>query len=188
MPDHHSMKRRAFLKLGMGSVAAIAGIAPAAVFAKSSHEEFRNLSFYNTHTGETLSTTYWEQGVYHKSAINEFNQLLRDHRTGESHPIDIKLFDLLHAIRAQTGRKDAFNVISGYRSAKTNAMLNGKSAASGVAKKSLHMQGKAIDINLPGFKLADLRTIAMHQQRGGVGFYPKSNFIHVDTGSVRHWQ
>jgi uncharacterized protein YcbK (DUF882 family) len=186
MPIHKPMPRRAFLKLG--SLAAMTTLAPASVFAKSRQEEFRTLSFYNLHTGETLSTTYWEQGVYHAGAINEFNQLLRDHRTGETHPIDITLFDLLHSIRSQTGRKDPFNVISGYRSPKTNTMLKGQSAASGVAKKSLHMVGKAIDINLPGFKLADLRHVAIQQQRGGVGYYPNSNFVHVDTGAVRQWQ
>jgi uncharacterized protein YcbK (DUF882 family) len=180
------MNRRNFLKLGgMGAAAAFA---PTGVLAKPHKEEFRTLSFYNLHTGEALRTTYWEQGIYHPGAIEEINQLLRDHRTGETIEMDLELFDLLHAIRAQTGSKKAFNVISGYRSPKTNAMLKGRSANSGVATKSLHMVGKAIDINLPGFELAHLRKVAMMQKRGGVGYYPASNFVHVDTGRVRHWQ
>ncbi|WP_373019495.1 DUF882 domain-containing protein [Thiomicrorhabdus sp.] len=187
MSIHNQMNRRSFLKLGgMGTAAALA---PTSLFAsmqkQQSKEEFRTLSFYNLHTGESLKTTYWEQGIYHPEALEEISHVLRDFRTNETHDMDIALFDLLHDIRNQTGSKKSFNVISGYRSPKTNAMLH--TTTQGVATKSLHMVGKAIDINLPGFKLADLRKVAMHQRQGGVGFYPKSNFVHVDTGRVRYW-
>ncbi|MDG6774749.1 DUF882 domain-containing protein [Thiomicrorhabdus sp. ZW0627] len=188
MSKHDNMNRRTFLKLG-GMGAAAAALAPTSVFANMQRqhkdEEFRTLSFYNLHTGESLKTTYWEQGIYHPEALEEIEHVLRDFRTDETHKMDIALFDLLHDIHNRAGKNKAFNVISGYRSPKTNAMLH--NTTQGVATKSLHMVGKAIDINLPGLKLTDLRKIAMHEKQGGVGFYPKSNFVHVDTGRVRHW-
>ncbi|MEA3406361.1 MAG: DUF882 domain-containing protein [Pseudomonadota bacterium] len=187
MTIEQEMNRRHFLKLG--GIGMAATIAPTAVLANtpklSKQDEFRSLSFYHLHTGEKLNTTYWEQGVYHPEALEEINHVLRDFRTGEQHPIDIELFDLLNKIRNQADSKAAFNVISGYRSPKTNAMLN--STTSGVAKKSLHMLGKAIDVNLPGLELKQLRQIALQEKQGGVGYYPKSNFVHLDTGRVRYW-
>lgn len=189
MPEksQQKMNRRTLLKLGsLGTATALAPTAALAKWQKNTAQTSpRALSFYNLHTGESLHTTYWEEGVYHAEALKEINHLLRDHRTGGVIDMDVELLDLLHDIRNRTGTQQAFNVISGYRSPKTNAMLNQQT--SGVAKKSLHMVGKAIDINLPGFQLADLRKVALQQKRGGVGFYPKSNFIHVDTGRVRYW-
>lgn len=187
MPIHNEMNRRNFLKLGgMGAAMALAPTSLlASVQKQNKNEAFRSLAFYNLHTGESLRTTYWEQGVYHPEALEEIQHVLRDFRTGETHDMDIALFDLLHNIQSKTGGNKAFNVISGYRSPKTNAMLN--NTTQGVAKKSLHTVGKAIDINLPGLDLKHLRKIAMHEKQGGVGFYPKSNFVHVDTGRVRYW-
>ena len=132
-----------------------------------------------------MRTTYWEEGVYIPEAMEEINHVLRDYRTGEAAAMDRELMDLLYAIRTKSGNTKPFRIISGYRSPKTNAMLNKKT--SGVAKKSLHMEGKATDINLPGTDLAQLRKIAMHIKGGGVGFYPKSGFVHVDVGRVRYW-
>lgn len=187
MPILKEMGRRNFLKLG--SMGLVAACTPTTLLAnvKKVHknDEFRSLSFYNLHTGESLHTTYWEQGAYHPQALEEIQHVLRDFRTGDTHDMDIALFDLLHEIRSKSGSQKAFNVISGYRSPKTNAMLNG--TTNGVAKKSLHMLGKAIDINLPGLELKHLRKIAINEKQGGVGFYPKSNFVHVDTGRVRNW-
>lgn len=182
MTKLNAMDRRAFLKLGgMGAVAALA---PVSLFANA-NEDFRSLSFYNLHTGESLRTTYWEEGQYLPGALEEINRLLRDHRTGEATQMNVALLDLLHTIRTAADSRKPFNIISGYRSPKTNAMLHNNT--SGVAKKSLHMEGKAIDINLPGLELSQLKKIAMQAKRGGVGYYPSSNFVHVDVGRVRHW-
>lgn len=179
-----TMNRRNFLKLGAAGTMA-AAMSPTSALANSIEERHRSISLYNLHTGESIRTTYWEDGIYHAEALQELNHLLRDHRTNEAHAIDSELFDLLHQIHQHSGKKQAFHVISGYRSPKTNAMLN--RTTNGVAKKSLHMEGKAIDIRLPGLELQNLRKIAMKEQVGGVGFYPKSNFVHVDTGRVRYW-
>jgi len=173
--------RRRFLGFCAAGVAAAA--APNTVWARS--EASRSLAFYNTHTGERLKTTYWEQGQYHPEALAEINHLLRDHRTGDHSTMDRELIDLLHRLQAKVGSQREFQIISGYRSPKTNNMLRGKSG--GVAKKSLHMQGKAIDIRLPGTELTDLRKAAIALRGGGVGYYSKSNFIHVDVGRVRRW-
>jgi uncharacterized protein YcbK (DUF882 family) len=120
-----------------------------------------------------------------KESLREINHLLRDHRTGDTVQMDRELLDLLYSLQHKVESKKEFQVISGYRSPKTNAMLRSKS--SGVAKKSLHMQGKAIDIRLPGTSLKNLRKAAVALKSGGVGYYPNSNFVHVDTGRVRYW-
>lgn len=177
------MNRRNFLKFaGMASAVTLF---PEWALANAKAPLEKTLSFYNTHTGETLKTTFWADGLYIPGAITEINHILRDHRSGQSAQMDLELFDLLYAIRSGMGSNEAFHVISGYRSPQTNAKL--ASHSSGVAKKSLHMQGKAIDINLPGRNLSDLRKIAMAMKQGGVGYYPESNFVHVDVGRVRSW-
>lgn len=146
----------------------------------------RELSLLNLHTGESLKSTYWAEGQYQPDELTAISRILRDHRTGDTHPVDQALLDLLTVLHHKVdGKQKPFQVISGYRSPKTNALLNKKS--NGVAKKSLHMQGKAIDIRLPGCQLSDLRKAAISCQTGGVGYYPKSDFIHIDTGRVRRW-
>lgn len=145
----------------------------------------RELKFDNLHTGEKLSTTYWAEGRYVSASLADINHLLRDFRTGEVHPIDPQLLDLLHLLRQQTGNANPFQIISGYRSPKTNAKL--RSASNGVAKKSLHMQGRALDIRLPGTPLKELHRLACDARVGGVGLYTGSNFVHIDTGRVRYW-
>eukprot|EP01155_Anaeramoeba_flamelloides_P049246 Anaeramoba_flamelloidesc41464_g1_i10.p2 GENE.c41464_g1_i10~~c41464_g1_i10.p2 ORF type:complete len:197 (+),score=11.64 c41464_g1_i10:122-712(+) len=145
----------------------------------------RELKFDNLHTGEKLSTTYWAEGQYVSASLADINHLLRDFRTGEVHPIDPKLLDLLHRLQQHTGNANPFQIISGYRSPKTNAQL--RSASGGVAKKSLHMQGRALDIRLPGTPLKELHRLACEAKVGGVGLYTGSNFVHVDTGRVRYW-
>lgn len=144
------------------------------------------LRFNNLHTGEVLDVTYREGGAYLPDALSEINTILRDHRTGDVHPMDPELMDLLtdlaRAVDKPVGR---FNIISGYRSPKTNAKLAAKS--NGVAKKSYHMRGMAIDVSMDGVPLTDLHRAALALKRGGVGDYPKSGFIHVDTGRVRSW-
>ncbi len=168
--------------LGWLGAGALLAHAPAAWAAGAP----RWLAFYNTHTGESLTRTYWDDGVYRDDALAEIDFLLRDHRSGDVAPIDLGLLNLLFALRSVMESDAAYEVISGYRSPKTNAALREKS--SGVAKKSLHMLGKAIDLRLPGSQLPDLRAAAISLESGGVGYYPKSDFIHVDIGRVRQWQ
>lgn len=174
--------RRHFLQLGFGAAVALAMPSAFATVMKSPE---RKLSLLNLHTGENVNATYWAEGQYQTSELRAINHVLRDHRTGDVIDMDSDLIDLLNILHHNMDGKQAFHVISGYRSAKTNAMLNKKS--SGVAKKSLHMQGRAIDIRLPGRQLASLRKAALQLHAGGVGYYPKSDFIHIDTGRVRHW-
>jgi len=145
----------------------------------------RNLSFVHLHTNERLSVTYWSDGRHQAAALTEINHILRDWRTGEVGIMDPDLLDLLFALKQKLGTAEPFQVISGYRSAKTNALLAGRSA--GVARQSLHMDGKAIDIALSGQPLARLRRAALDLRRGGVGYYPDSGFVHVDSGRIRHW-
>lgn len=145
----------------------------------------RSLSFYHTHTGKELQLTYAIGKTYNPLALSRINRYLGDFRTGEVHAIDTGLLDMLWAIQCRCGKPGVFSVISGYRSPQTNTSLRGKST--GVAKKSLHMEGKAIDLRLPGVALVDLRDAALSLQAGGVGFYPNDNFVHVDTGAVRSW-
>lgn len=147
----------------------------------------QRLSFVHTHTNETLSTVYRVGGHYVPKSLGQIRSLLRDFRTGDAHDIDPLLLDWLHELAVVTGTNEPFFIISGYRSPRTNSMLRKRSAHSGVAEKSMHLQGKAIDIRLPDVKLADLRDAALSMKLGGVGYYPGSNFVHVDTGRVRHW-
>ena len=145
----------------------------------------RTLSFINLHTDESLSSCYWANGEYDLTSLSNINNILRDHRADEVFEIDSSLIDLLHVLHDITDSNAPYHIISGYRSPKTNESLRNKS--NGVAKKSLHMQGKAIDIRLPDVELAVLRDAAISLEAGGVGFYPKSNFIHLDVGKPRSW-
>lgn len=145
----------------------------------------RRLAFHHTHTGEALDVEYSEAGRYIPDALLTINHLLRDFRSGQVHPIDPALLDVLHALRQQVGGRAPFEIISAFRSPETNAML--ASNGSGVATKSLHLSGRAIDIRLPGIATAELRDAGMRLRAGGVGYYRESDFIHVDTGRVRYW-
>jgi len=176
------LSRRCFLHK---TALAATGLLVTPAFAATAPRGSRVLSMHNLHTGEKLTRTYWAEGEYLSEPLAEIDQLLRDHRSDQAHPMDPQLLDLLHELHLSVGGKRPFEIISGYRSPKTNAKLRGKSK--GVAKKSLHMQGKAIDVRLPGQDLARLRTAALSLKAGGVGYYPKSNFLHVDTGRVRFW-
>lgn len=145
----------------------------------------RDLAFVSLHTAERARITYWRNGAFVPEALVEANRFLRDWRTGDIAPIDPALFDLLYALKLRLRVDEPFQVISGYRSSATNAALRERSA--GVAGNSLHMAGRAIDIDLPGRPLASLRDAARAIAGGGVGYYPASRFVHVDTGRVRHW-
>ena len=148
----------------------------------------RTLSFFHTHTGERLATSYCAGGEYITSALTDVNTLLRDFRANKVKPIDPTLLDLLFELNGTLGTAQPFHVISGYRTPETNAMLQEKGGShSGVASHSLHMDGKAIDIRVPGVNLEHLRDAAKSLKIGGVGFYPDLNFVHVDVGRVRYW-
>jgi uncharacterized protein YcbK (DUF882 family) len=177
--------RRNFIKLS--GLALLPLFSPALLKSEvlASHRSPKRLSFLNTHTDEKLSTVYWESGEYLPSAIEDINYILRDHRTDEVLPIDPDLLDLLHALRVRLRTRQPFYVISGYRSRQTNALLSSQS--DGVARNSLHVLGKAIDIRVPGRRLPELRKAALSLKRGGVGYYPRYDFIHVDVGRVRSW-
>lgn len=179
------LSRRGFLTC-VASGVAMSLVAPGALAAvKPASVRDRKLSFYNTHTGEKLSTTFWADGDYVDDAVEDISWILRDHRTETVSSIDRKLIDLLYQLQTKVDHQGEFHVISGYRSPTTNEMLSQKS--SGVAKHSYHTLGQAIDIRLPGFKTAKLHKAAKSLQAGGVGYYAKSDFVHLDTGRVRYW-
>ena len=145
----------------------------------------RALSFYNVHTGETLKTVYFDRGEYVPGALLEVNYFFRDFRANQIKAIDPRLLDLLHRIHLALDTAQPFNLISGYRSPATNAWLAGQSE--GVARHSLHMYGMASDINVQGRSLPLVQIVALAMRGGGVGYYPRSDFVHVDIGRVRRW-
>jgi uncharacterized protein YcbK (DUF882 family) len=147
----------------------------------------RELSFYHTHTGKRLNVVYWQDGTYVDSALAEINAFLSDFRTGDLVEMDPALLDVIYDVRESLGSKGTYQIISAYRSPETNEMLRNRSASSGVARKSQHVLGRAIDVRLEGVKTAELRDAAIRLQRGGVGYYESSDFVHMDTGRVRRW-
>jgi uncharacterized protein YcbK (DUF882 family) len=174
--------RRLFLR-GMAGAVAAAALAPSRLLAGPKEE--RVLSFVHTHTHEHLTVPYFADGEYLREGLSTLTSFLRDFRTGDEHPLDPALYDILNDLRLATGTKSPFQVISAYRSARTNAMLreNGR----GVAKGSMHVQGRAIDVRLADVGSGVLRDAALELQRGGVGYYRGPDFVHVDTGRVRRW-
>ncbi|MBT8102954.1 MAG: DUF882 domain-containing protein [Gammaproteobacteria bacterium] len=147
----------------------------------------RQLSFYHTHTGKRLDIVYSRNGAYVPSALEEINHFLFDFRTGDAAEMDPELLDLIFDVRAALGSDGTYQVVSAYRSPKTNEMLRGRSAKTGVAKNSQHLLGKAIDVRLEGVRTTRLRDTALAMKRGGVGFYEASDFVHMDTGRPRSW-
>jgi uncharacterized protein YcbK (DUF882 family) len=178
-----ALSRRGFLK--MSAAAMLAAAVPGQALAAMSNEPERKLSFYHLHTGEKLSAVYWADGAYQQDSLADIYHVLRDFRSGDVSPIDIGLLDLLHSLSMRLDTTAEFQVVSGYRSPTTNAMLAKNS--SGVARHSLHMDGLAIDIRLPGRDLAKVHRAALALKGGGVGYYPVSDFVHMDVGRVRQW-
>jgi len=184
-----AVSRRSLLRTGgaailTGSIAKSAIAAPAIVGLRDTGA--RTLSFNCYNTGEVLKrTTYWADGKYIPDALTDINYALRDDRSGEVHRIEPKVLDLLHQIGQKLETNCHFEVYSGYRSPKTNAML--RRANSEVAAHSLHMEGEAVDITLPGRSLEQLYRASLAMQAGGVGYYPDADFLHVDVGRVRRW-
>ncbi|WP_456381515.1 DUF882 domain-containing protein [Hydrogenimonas sp.] len=179
------MTRRDFIRKSTATLALCTF--PKLVLADGGEEKERSITLYNIHTGEREKATFWADGLYIEEELHRLDRLLRDYRSGEIHTMDRTLFDLLYRLQTISFRNDkTFHIVSGYRSPTTNEMLRRHST--GVAKHSLHMEGRAIDIYLPGVELAHLRRAALRMHRGGVGYYPKSGFVHIDTGRVRHWR
>jgi uncharacterized protein YcbK (DUF882 family) len=172
--------RRAFLQ-----TATLASLSLKGVGARAETQQARSLSFVHTHTGERVSETYFDRNGYGIEPLGRINQLLRDFRTDEVHAIDVRVLDILHDLQALTGHEAPYEIISGYRSPQTNAALRRNST--GVAEHSFHMQGRAIDVRLSGYSTRELHEVARAMGRGGVGFYPGSNFVHLDSGPVRFW-
>lgn len=185
------LSRRRFLTLGAGAaLALVAGpvlstplLTPSARVTPDRGE--RRLAFVNLHTGETLKATYWQDGDYVTEELAAINHLLRDYRVNEVGMMAPQLLDKLHLLQQRLGSKQPYQVISGFRSAKTNAMLH--RTTPGVATKSRHMLGQAIDVRLPGTGLKHLMQAAHGLRAGGVGYYPKSSFVHLDIGPFRTW-
>jgi uncharacterized protein YcbK (DUF882 family) len=179
-----AMQRRRFLQVGLTATAGCLlsntqALALCKVPAKT-------LQVYNMHTGEKIKATFWEHGQYVPQALAEINKILRDHRNGQIHAIDPKLLHTLYDTKVLLeATEKPVQVISGYRSPASNALLAAHS--SGVAKHSLHMQGMATDVRMEGVDVAHIRKAGLALQRGGVGYYPVSNFVHLDTGAVRTW-
>lgn len=183
--------RRRFLMLGAATAAASLLPAPADAYAPSlagdgGRPPRRWLELFNTHTSESLQVAYRDASGFVGASMDKLRWLLRDHRANEAGAIDSALFDQLADFAAQLGVEPRFQVISGYRSSRTNEMLR-RAGGGGVARKSLHMQGRAIDVRLRGVSCADLRDVAIAARRGGVGYYRRSDFVHLDTGGVRAW-
>lgn len=180
------VSRRDFFRLGSIATAAIAVPQLLLAGARTGQPAEKHLAFYNLHTGEHLKTVYWAKGQYVPQALKEINWILRDWRQDAVKPIDLRLLDLLYALDRRLKTRQPFHVICGYRTPTTNEFLREHSA--GVAKHSMHIQAKAIDIRIPGCRLVSLRRAALDLHDGGVGIYPISDFVHVDVGRVRQWR
>lgn len=181
MREMEFSQRRRFLGLAAG--AAVFAAAPALAVPRL--PAGRVLSFQHMHTGEKLEIVYRNADGYEADALVRINWLLRDFHTGATHPIDPRLLDLLALLRSRLETSAPFQVVSGYRSPKTNARLARE--GEGVARNSLHMQGMAVDLRVPERRLAAVRRIALGLHGGGVGYYPDMDFVHIDSGRVRHW-
>jgi uncharacterized protein YcbK (DUF882 family) len=186
MTQFHQPGRRGFLRRSAQLLVAGSAAPLAAAPALAALPEARSLALVHTHTGERLSVVYAMGEQFVPQALGHLNHFLRDHYSGEVGLIDPQLFDLLHGLWQELGAGQPFEVISGYRTAATNSLLR-NTRGGGVAKHSLHMEGKAIDVRLPGVPLVDLRDAALSLRTGGVGFYPREQFVHVDIGRVRSW-
>lgn len=181
------ISRRDVMKAGLWAAAGtflLPSVAEAAAVKMPSSGSY-DIAFVNTHTGEKFSGTYRVGAKYLPDAFEEINYVLRDFRTNEVFPIDPRVIDIIYMVHRKTGRNQPLEILSGYRSPKTNAML--RDASTGVARNSMHLSGQAIDFRMAGVSTRGLRDIATGFKAGGVGYYPRSDFVHVDTGKFRTW-
>lgn len=174
--------RRRVLK--MATLLAAASCSAPALAAMDT--ERRSLAFVHLHTGESLDTVYWRKGKYRRESLDAISQILRDHRADAARPMDLDLLDLLHQIKRELRVDEPFQVISGYRTPATNGWL--RQRRNGVASRSFHMFGKAVDLRLANRSLRELHQTALKLQAGGVGYYPARGFVHLDVGPVRQWR
>ena len=186
--------RRQFLRQGVGlgvglTVATAVSTASAGAFIQAELESGssdRQLRIFNAHTGEKIELVYFSRGSYIDESLAKINHLMRDHRANEEIAMDLALIDQLAEIQQQVPSSEYVHVLSGYRTPATNAALRKRS--SNVAKFSLHMEGRAADIHVPGLTTRELQSIAQGLKAGGVGYYGRSGFVHIDTGKIRHWE
>lgn len=184
-------ERRAFLRQTVkattlaGACAVSSNVAFASALTAPIHGPDRRLRLVNAHTWEKLDLVYWSQGEYIKENLREISHLMRDHRANESIEIDTRLIDNLHSLYKLLDTNERIHVLSGYRTKATNAKLRKRS--NGVAKYSLHMEGRAVDLSVPGRHAKDIREAALSLKAGGVGYYASSGFVHIDTGNIRSW-
>lgn len=178
-----SITRRRFVGAAMASLAGLGAPAFASAAVESGE---RRLALAHLHTGESIDLVYAIDGEYLPDSLAALDRLLRDHRSGEVGSMEPALFDQLHRLQQLVGSSQPFQVVSAFRGAATNARLRAERGAA-VAKRSLHLEGRAIDVRLSGVPLARLRDAAAALRAGGVGFYPRSQFLHLDTGAVRRW-
>lgn len=182
--DLNKIDRRDILKLGLtGTLASIVPLSLSSE-AHAASNTWR-VAFRHAHTGESFNGVYRVGDKYLPDAFERLNFVLRDFRTGEVFPMDPRVIDIVSLVQRKTGQREPLEILSGYRSPKTNAHL--RQVSTGVAKNSFHMYGQAIDMHMKGYSTRNLRKIAMDLRAGGVGYYPKSDFIHVDTGTIRSW-
>lgn len=181
--NHPDLRRRVFVRqvgaLIPGAVVVVLGGRLSAAVPS------REMSFRHTHTGESLTLRRGSDGAFDPEGLDRVDHFLRDFRTDEVQRIDRGVLEFLDEVHRATGSRGVFEVISGYRSAETNTML--RDQGGGVARKSLHMQGRAIDVRLTDVASVDLRDAAIDLKCGGVGYYRESDFVHLDTGRVRTW-
>lgn len=181
-----TLGRRDVLKLGIAGF--VASAVPVVLTSSEAHAS-RNLSwrasFRNAHTGESFNGVYRVGNKYLPDAFERISYVMRDFRTGEVFPMDPRVIDIMSFVHKKSGQSTPVEILSGYRSPKTNSRL--RRASNGVAKNSFHMYGQALDIRIPGYKTSSVRRIARNLKAGGVGYYPRSNFVHIDTGNVRSW-
>lgn len=188
-PDSRS-RRRFIARAIVGGTALVSGAALAipprdSLPDKPTSQMPRRLHLINDHTKETLNVEYWQNGQYINNTLGQLHYLLRDHHTGKAALIDPRLYDFLYNIQGQFDTTEPIHVLSGYRTPETNAYL--RKTSLGVARNSFHTKGRAVDIYIPGIDAKGIQKAARKLQLGGVGYYAKAGFVHLDTGYVRHW-